>query len=232
MPNVFRQSNSAQTAAVAFPGVATSGDTIYFGIATIMGSGGPPTVTVTDTAGNTYTQAGAPAGPISYAGFPTFLFSFTALHIVPGSGNITATAVVTPAAALNIAAIGEWGPVAGSIIDPTAYGQANGSTLAVTVSSTLAGSGELLVGCFFNAGANSTTGAGWTQREYTANGSNLMLVDQLSGPAAGAQTFTLGSLMAAGTWVANIVGLYVPSPGPPATSAVFPLPVYKAIGIL
>lgn len=78
-----------------------------------------------------------------------------------------------------------------------------------------------------------TAGASWIKNQQVAEptGDTVMMQTQIIS-ASGNYTPT-ATISASSSWDVDISGFAtVPSPGPPLTSAVFPLPVYKAIGIL
>lgn len=233
MPNAFVQSNSTlgvSPLSVALGVRSTAGNNYAVGVVANVASSA---VTVTDNAasgGNTYTEL-LPVEPISGGGYT--LYTFYCLGIkLPASGVTTITATVTGGATLAFITVGEYSGA--STLDAGSYARATGASSGnLSVPTTLISAGELLFGFAFTGSVGVlSAGSGWTLREYAGTSQFLMMLDQLTGPGAGAQTLVPATQGSANAWAASVFGLYTPAPGPPASTAVFPLPVYKAIGIL
>jgi len=235
MPFTFNQAKSAQGSSAAFTGVSTTGDLVVCAFGALNATNvAPTTVTVFDTAGtgNVYTQSGAGTVGIPFSGFFLFLYEFYCNGITAAGSAMSVGVTFSPSPALTYTSLLEYGRPAGAIVDSLSYANPTGSGTAVSVSTTLTQASELLV-CFpfFIQPAGGTPGAGWTQRDYATG--QLMSVDQLAGGTAGANALTPGNQSPTGPWGAVFQAFYVPAPAPPpVTTAIFPLSVYKAIGIL
>lgn len=152
--------------------------------------------------------------------FDFYLFTFYCINLKVPAGNLTVTAVQSGALVANYSSMVEYGVPTGLAVDPTSYGSAvdsTGATFGFPVPTNLSTTGELVV--FFGYYYSGTLGspiAGWNVRK--ANGNYFASLDNLNGPAAGAQTLNPISQTAQNYWEATVVAFYVPvtpRPTPP-----------------
>jgi hypothetical protein len=221
MAYTYVQQNTASTNSLSLGAASTKGDLIVFAVVPYMphGAAAPTYSAVDNGSGNMWVQAGPPVFFNYVNTYDIYLFSFFCLSINPPAGVLTLTANRTSGSvpAAYWTALAEYGVPVGTALDQLSYGVATSgvaTSVGMPVSTNLSTSGELLVFPQFNL--NGTLGspiAGWNLR---INGYTSIL-DNLSGPAAGAQTINPISLTAANQWDAALFAFYVPPPPPMAT---------------
>lgn len=174
-------------------------------------------ISVLDTLGNSYLPI---LGPIATTNVQIWLLATTS-----AIGGPAPTITATYSAAASLPFIG-WAEFSGNYsLDAT--NTASGNSMAYSASVTTTGANDICVSFWGNSGQGITAGP---ESISLFNPGVVVLGEYLTAATPGLQTQTASSLQA--LWVGIIAAFKPVIPGPPATTAVFPLPVYKAIGIL
>jgi Calcineurin-like phosphoesterase/PEGA domain len=206
----FVQSAGSSTTSVTLPVPSTPGDLLVLSASVYTGATHPITA-VTDSAGDTWTEAG------NY--FTSGVNSDGELWYAAGAGSVTSVTVTTGATAIALQ-LDEFNGVASSNALDGSIGTSGHSTSGFSGSATASGSGDLAVGFIAGHATGQTvtvTSPGYNAlpMQTTTSPNTVTVLSGYENIAAPGATSFAGSFGAAMNWAAGVALFKPGSPAPP-----------------
>jgi hypothetical protein len=197
--SAYNGANTALSVATAYSANNTAGNFLVAAVHIYNNGGGPGTVTVTDTQGNTWVEA---AGNYTYGGLGNESIWYVE-NCKAGANTVTVSCTTNGGSNYPKLAIGEYSGVATSSSYDTQNHGTGSSTSANSGNITTATAGELLIGFsswVSGSGSTWTLPGGWTSRQN--HNSDGLVADQIA--TSGTYSFnpTIDASVTCGAYIA------------------------------